>query len=253
MQLPRRPRSRPGLRACRGLSNWPGRRRRWDSLLRAGAPTRFRCRSCVGYSLCACGHFPELRSMVRLALEHGLVDRSSAESMLIGFIYHRAAQKDSGSPAAAPQTETRRLPMARSPASLHLKQRRSIIERPSFDRPAGRRVLAKPSSCFVRRCGQQALLFSTNRQTRFSIVQHPLDRKAVLTATDHRARQLGKLSQAIRQNASASTTETSSPSITGFTQTSASKPFFAIPIVPGKKAASKTPSGRLRRSAAPQN
>ena len=42
---------------------------------------------------------------------------------------------------------------------------------------------------------------------------------------------------------SASTTEPSSPSITGFTKPSVSKPSSAIPIVPGKKAAWKTPSG----------
>src|SRR5664279_4855689 len=42
---------------------------------------------------------------------------------------------------------------------------------------------------------------------------------------------------------SASTTEPSSPSITGFTKPSASKPSSAIPTVPGKKAAWKTPSG----------
>jgi len=42
---------------------------------------------------------------------------------------------------------------------------------------------------------------------------------------------------------SASTTELSSPSITGFTKHSASKPSSAIPIAPGKKAAWRTPSG----------
>src|SRR5664279_5629833 len=59
---------------------------------------------------------------------------------------------------------------------------------------------------------------------------------------------------------SASTTEPSSPSITGFTKPSASKPSSAILIVPGKKAALKTPSeyydahchAKLTSSSSPQ-
>ena len=48
------------------------------------------------------------------------------------------------------------------------------------------------------RCGQ-GLLVLHERKTRFSIVHHPVDRKAVLTARTI-ARQLGKLPKAISQN-----------------------------------------------------
>ena len=50
------------------------------------------------------------------------------------------------------------------------------------------------------RCGQ-GLLVLHERQTRFSIVQHPVDRKAVLTARTI-ARQLSKLPQAMRKTIS---------------------------------------------------
>ena len=75
-----------------------------------------------------------------------------------------------------------------------IKQRRSITERPAEVEGRGDRLLgSRLRRRFARR--GQGLLVLHERQTRFSIVQHPVDRKAVLTARTI-ARQLGKLPEA---------------------------------------------------------
>src|SRR5258705_7988237 len=192
-------------------------------------------RDCVGNSL-AMGHSPE-QIAGRLALEHGRVIIS--HESIYRFIYHRAAQKDYWHRLLPRRKRRRGHRPGRSPASL-IKQRRSISERPAEVEGRGTPGHWEADFMLFARCGQ-ALLVLHERQTRFSIVQHPLDRKAVLTARTI-ARQLGKLPQRYAKP-SASITETSSPSITGFTKPSASKPSSAIPIILGKKAEWKTPSG----------
>src|ERR1700731_896295 len=111
---------------------------------------------------------------------------------------------------------------------------------PPRSRAAQCRATGKPTSCcspdMVKGC-----LFCTNGKpasASFSIRSIekpflPLGPSLASSANFHR--------RCVKP--SASTTEPSSPSITGFTKPSVSRPSSAIPIVPGKKAASKTPSG----------
>ena len=80
-------------------------------------------------------------------------------------------------------------------AASFIKQRRR-----SRDRGRGPGPGHWESRLHVFRHGQ-GLLVLHERQTRFSIVQHPVDRKAVLTARTI-ARQLGKLPQAMRKTIS---------------------------------------------------
>jgi hypothetical protein len=128
---------------------------------------------------------------------------------------------------------------------------------PPRSKAAGRRAIGKPTSCcspdLAKRCW-----FSTNEKpasVSFSTrsiekLSSPPGLSLVNSANFHRR----------CAKPSASTTETSSPSITGFTKPSASRPSSAIPIAPGKKAAWKTPSGacdaqchaKLTSSSSPQ-
>ena len=111
---------------------------------------------------------------------------------------------------------------------------------PPRSKAAGRRAIGKPTSC----CSPDAdkgCWFSTSDKPAsawFNIRSiekqcSPLGPSPVNSANFHR--------RCVKP--SASTTETSSPSIIGFTKGSASKPSSVIPTVLGKKAAWKTPSG----------
>ena len=125
-----------------------------------------------------------------------------------------------------------------SPASF-IKQRRPITERPAEVEVARCRATGKPTSCcspdMARGC-----LFCMNDRPASTSTQRPVDRKAVRTASTI-ARHSANFHRRCAKP-SASTTEPSSPSITGFTRLSASKPSSAIPTVPGKRAVWKTPS-----------
>src|ERR1700716_1144617 len=186
---------------------WPGgyepvrahqlaeRRRRWDGRFKLARQTDLR--NCGGKSL-AMGHSPE-QIAGRLALEHGRVIIS--HESIYRFIYHRAAQKDHWHrllPRHKRRRGRRRHP-GRSPASF-IKQRRSITERPAEVEGRGTPGHWEADFMLFARCGQ-GLLVLHERQTRFSMVRHPVDRKAILTARTI-ARQLGKLPQAIRKTIS---------------------------------------------------
>jgi IS30 family transposase len=171
------------------------RRRRWDGRFKLARQTALR--NCVGKSL-AMGHSPE-QIAGRLALEHGRVIIS--HESIYRFIYHRTAQKDYWHrllPRHKLKRGRRRRPGG-SPASF-IKQRRAITERPA--EVEGRQVPGHWEADFMlfARYGQ-GLLVLHERQTRFSIVQHPPDRRAALTARTI-ARQLGKLPQAMRKTIS---------------------------------------------------
>ena len=211
------------------------RRRRWDGRFKLARQPDLR--DCVGKSL-AMGHSPE-QIAGRLALEHGRVIIS--HESIYRFIYHRAAQKDYWH-RLLPRRKRRRghrdaRTQPRQPhqttALDHRTPRRG--RRPRDAGPLGSRLHA------VRPMWPRGCWFSTNDKpasTSFSIrsiekLSSPPGPSLVNSANFHRR----------CAKPSASTTETSSPSITGFTKPSASKPSSAIPIAPGKRAAWKTPSG----------
>src|SRR5580693_1203856 len=210
----------------------PERRRRWDGRFKLARQPDLR--DCVGNSL-AMGHSPE-QIAGRLALEHGRVIIS--HESIYRFIYHRTAQKDYWH-RLLPRHKLRRGHRRRpggSPASF-IKQRLSITERPA--EVEGRKVSGHWEADFMlfARYGQ-GLLVLHERQTRFSTqsierLYSPLGPSLANSASFPRR----------CAKPSASTTEPSSPSITGFTKPSASKPSSAIHIVHGKKVVWKTPSG----------
>src|ERR1700738_256778 len=152
------------------------RRRRQDGRFKLARQADLR--DCVGKSL-GVGHSQE-QIAGRLALEHGRV-MISHES-LYRSIYHRTAQKDSWH-RLLPRHKLRRGRRRRpggSPASF-IKQRRPITERPA--EVEGREVPGhwEADLMLFGRYGQ-GLFVRHDEQTRFSMVLHPLDRKAVLTA-----------------------------------------------------------------------
>ena len=183
------------------------------------------------------GHSPE-QIAGRLALEHGRVIIS--HELIYRFIYHRTAQKDYWH-RLLPRHKLRRGRRRRpggSPASF-IKQRRSIAERPARSRAADVGHWEADFMLFARY--GQGLLVLHERQTRFSIVLHPLDRKAVLTARTI-ARQLGKLPQTLRKTISFDN-GTEFAEHHRLHNAIGVQTFFATPIAPGKKAAWKIPSG----------
>src|ERR1700694_5595514 len=211
------------------------RRRRWDGRFKLARQPDLR--NSVGKSL-AMGHSPE-QIAGRLARQHGRVIIS--HESIYRFIYHRAAQKELlAAPAAPPKTPEEGAAAARAaapPASSNNGARSPNA--PPRSKAAGRRAIGRPTSC----CSPDAARgcwFSTNDKPAsawFSIrsiekLSSPPGPSPANSANFHRR----------CAKPSASTTETSSPSTTGFTKPSASKPSSAIPIVPGKKAAWKTPS-----------
>src|SRR3977135_567626 len=211
------------------------RRRRWDGRFKLARQPDLR--NCVGKSL-AMGHSPE-QIAGRLALEHGRViishDQSLVSSItgrpkrITGIACCRATNEDEG----ADDTQD-----AAPPASSNNGARSPNA--PPRSKAAGRRAIGKPTSCCSPDVAK-GCWFSTNDKpasawfgTRsIEKLSSPPGPSLVNSVNFHRR----------YAKPSASITEMSSPSITGFTKPSASKLSSAIPIVPGKKAAWKTPSG----------
>ena len=162
------------------------------------------------------------------------------------FIYHRTAQKDYWH-QLLPRHKLRRGRRGRrggSPASF-IKQRRPITERPA--EVEDRKVPGHWEADFMlfARYGQGVLVLH-ERQTRFSIVQHPVDRKAVLTAstiTD----QLGHLPQAMRKTISFDN-GTEFAEHHRLHETLGVDTFFCDPHSPWQKGGVENSIGRLRRS-----
>jgi len=92
----------------------------------------------------------------------------------------------------------------------------------------------------------QGLLVLHERQTRFSIVLHPLDRKAVPTARTI-ARQLGKLPQAMRKTISFDN-GTEFAEHHRLHDALGAETFFCDPHSPWQKGGVENSIGRLRRS-----
>ena len=215
------------------------RRRRWDGRFKLARQPDLR--DCVGKSL-AMGHSPE-QIAGRLALEHGRVIIS--HELIYRFIYHRAAQKDYWH-RLLPRRKRRRGRPSRTAAP------------PASSNNGARSPNAPPRSKAARtpghweadfmlfaRCGQ-GLLVLHERQTRFSMVQHPVDRKAVLTARTI-ARQLGKLPQAIRKTISFDNGNEFAEHHR-LHKTLSVQTFFCDPHSPWQKGGVENSIGRLRRS-----
>lgn len=215
------------------------RRRRWDGRFKLARQPDLR--NDVGKSL-AMGHSPE-QIAGRLAREHGRVIIS--HESIYRFIYHRTAQKDYWHrllPRHKLKRGYRRRPGG-SPASF-IKQRRPISERPAV--VEGRQEPGHWEADFMlfSRYGQ-GLLVLHERQTRFTIVQHLVDRKAPLTARTI-ARQLRKLPQAIRKtisfdNGTEFAEHHTLHKILGV------QTFFCDPHSPWQKGGVENTIGRLRR------
>jgi IS30 family transposase len=214
------------------------RRRRWDCRFKLARQTDLRNR--VGRSL-AMGHSPE-QIAGRLALEHGRVIIS--HESIYRFIYHRAAQKDCWHRLLPRRKRRRGHRSRRSPASL-IRQRRSITERPAEVDGRGAPGHWEADFMLFARCGQ-GLLVLHERQTRFSMVQHPVDRKAVPTARTI-ARQLGKLPQAMRKTISFDNGNEFAEHHR-LHKTIGVQTFFCDPHSPWQKGGVENSIGRLRRS-----
>ena len=241
--------SRELRRNSRPTKVWPGgyepvraqqlaeRRRQWDGRFKLARQTDLR--NSVGKSL-AMGHSPE-QIAGRLARQHGRVIIS--HESIYRFIYHRAAQKDSWY-RLLPRHKRARGRQRRISASL-IKQRRSITERPA--EAQGRDVAGHWEADFMlfARCGQ-GLLVLPERQTRFSMVRQPVDRKAVRTARTI-ARQLDKLPQAMRKTISFDNGNEFAEHHR-LHKALGVQTFFCDPHSPWQKGGVENSIGRLRRS-----
>jgi IS30 family transposase len=213
------------------------RRRQWDGRFKLARQADLR--NSVGKSL-AMGHSPE-QIAGRLARQHGRVIIS--HESIYRFIYHRAAQKDSWY-RLLPRHKRARGRQRRSSASV-IKQRCSIAERPA--EVEGREAPGHWEADFMlfARPGQ-GLLVLHERQTRFSMVRQPVDRKAVRTARTI-ARQLDKLPRAMRKTISFDNGNEFAEhhrlhKILGV------ETFFCDPHSPWQKGGVENSIGRLRRS-----
>jgi IS30 family transposase len=230
---------------------WPGgyeparaqqlaeRRRRWDCRFKLARQPGLRNR--VRKSL-AMGHSPE-QIAGRLARKHGRVIIS--HESIYRFIYHRTAQGDYWYRLLPHHKKIRgRRRLGGSSGSL-IKQRRAITERPAEveDRKAPGHweadfmMFSQPG---------QGLLVLHERQTRFSMVHRPVDRKAIPTAQNI-IRQLLKLPHAMRQTISFDNGNEFAEhhrlhKILGV------QTFFCDPHSPWQKGGVENSIGRLRRS-----
>ena len=243
--------SRELNRNSRPTKVWPGgyqpvraqqlaeRRRRWDCRFKLARQPGLRNR--VRKSL-AMGHSPE-QIAGRLARKHGRVIIS--HESIYRFIYHRTAQKDYWYRLLPRHKKIRgRRRLGGSSGSL-IKQRRSITERPP--EVEGRKTPGHWEADFMMfsRSGQ-GLLVLHERQTRFSMVLRPADRKAIPTAQNI-ARQLGKLPQAMRRTISFDNGNEFAEHHRLHKMLSV-QTFFCDPHSPWQKGGVENSIGRLRRS-----
>ena len=216
------------------------RRRRWDCRFKLARQPDLR--SHVSKSL-AMGHSPE-QIAGRLARQHGRVIIS--HESIYRFIYHRTAQKDYWH-RWLPRHKLRRgrrRQRGGSPASF-IKQRRPLTERPA--EVQGREVAGHWEADFMlfARYGQ-GLLVLHERQTRFNVVQQPVDRKAVRTARTI-GRRLGKLPRAMRKTLTFDN-GTEFAEHHRLHKTLGVQTFFCDPHSPWQKGGVENSIGRLRRS-----
>jgi IS30 family transposase len=214
------------------------RRRRWDCRFKLARQPDLRNR--VGKSL-AMGHSPE-QIAGRLALEHGRVIIS--HESIYRFIYHRTAQKDYWYRLLPRHKKIRGRRRPGGSSGSLIKQRRPITERPA--EAEGREAPGHWEADFMMfsRNGQGVLVLH-ERQTRFSMVHRPVDRKAVPTARTI-ADQLGKLPQAMRRTISFDNGNEFAEHHR-LHKTLGVQTFFCDPHSPWQKGGVENSIGRLRR------
>jgi IS30 family transposase len=171
------------------------RRRRWDCRFKLARQPDLRDR--IGKDL-AMGHSPE-QIAGRLALEHGgsLISHES----IYRFIYHRSAQKDYWH-RLLPRRKLKRGRPGRQggSAASFIKLRRPIHERPAEVQTRKTPGHWEADFMLFSKYGQNLLVLH-ERQTRFTIVDHPADRKAAITAAAI-TESLARLPQAMRKTIS---------------------------------------------------
>jgi len=216
------------------------RRRRWDCRFKLARQPDLRAR--VGKDL-AMGHSPE-QIAGRLALEHGRA-LISPES-IYRYIYHRSAQKDYWH-RLLPRRKLKRGRPGRQggSAASFIKLRRPISERPI--EVESRRTHGHWEADFMlfSKYGQNLLVLH-ERQTRFTIVDHPADRKACLTA-ETITQNLALLPKAMRKTISFD----NGTEFAEHYRLHASlgvQTFFCDPHSPWQKGGIENTIGRLRRS-----
>lgn len=241
--------SRELRRNARPTKVWPGgyepvraqqlaeRRRRWDCRFKLARQQDLRDH--VGKRL-AMGHSPE-QIAGRLARDHGRVIIS--HESIYRFIYHRTAQKDDWH-RLLPRRKKTRGRRGRSRGSF-IKQRRSIAERPAEVETRATPGHWEADFMLFAKSGQ-GLLVLHERQTRFTIVHRPLDRKAVPTAKAI-ARQLGKLPKAMRKSISFDNAGEFADHHS-LIKTIGLQTFFCDPHSPWQKGGVENAIGRMRRS-----
>ena len=216
------------------------RRRRWDCRFKLARQPDLRAR--VGKDL-AMGHSPE-QIAGRLALEHGrpLISHES----IYRYIYHRSAQKDYWH-RLLPRRKLKRGRPGRQggSAASFIKLRRPISQRPA--EVGSRRTPGHWEADFMlfSKYGQNLLVLH-ERQTRFTIVDHPVDRKAILTAATI-AQNLARLPRAMLKTISFDN-GTEFAEHHRLHAALGVQTFFCDPHSPWQKGGVENAIGRLRRS-----
>ena len=230
---PGQPRSGRGATSLSGPSNWPNA----DAGGMAASSWRA-SRTCgTAWAIALRWDIPPSRSLAdwrwNMVASSSATSQSIVSSIIVqlrriaGIVCCRAANEDEGTvqDATPPASSNNG---ARSPNA------------PPRSKAAGRRAIGKPTSCCSPDAARDCWFSTNDKPASASFSTRSIEKPSsppgpspVNSVNFHRR----------YAKPSASTTETSSPSITGFTKPSASKPSSAIPIVPGKKAAWKTPSG----------
>jgi len=212
------------------------RRRRWDDRFKLARQPDLRRLVENGLAM---GCSPE-QIAGRLTLEHGHT-RISHES-IYRYVYHRSAQKDYLH-RLLPRRKSRRGRRGRGGGSSIklIKHRLPISERPATAADRTQPGHWEADYMLFAKYGQNVLVLH-ERHTRFTIIDKPANRKAVLTAS-RISRKLKPLPNTLRQSISFDNGP-SSPSTIACEKPdpSASPPSSAILTAPGKRAASKTPS-----------
>jgi len=215
------------------------RRRRWDGRFKLARQPDLQ--NLVKDRL-AMGHSPE-QIAGRLALEHGHTVIS--HESIYRFAYHRSAQKDYWH-RFLPYRKSRRGRLHRggsSPASA-IKFRRSIDERnvEVLDRSTPGHWEA--DFMLFAKYGQ-GLLVTHERQSRYTILDHPADRKAERTA-EHLAKLLASIPPSLRKTLTVDN-GTEFALHYRLTEQLALQTYFCDPHSPWQKGGIENAIGRLRR------
>jgi IS30 family transposase len=238
-------------RNSKRTKSWPGgykpsrahglamRRRRWDARFKLVRQPDLRKR--VGEDL-AMGHSPE-QIAGRLALENGHTV-ISPES-IYRYIYHRTAQKDHWHRLLPRAKHKRGRPGRKGgSASSFIKSRRSITQRPSEAEDRNQAGHWEADYMLFAKYGQNLLVLH-ERQTRFTIISHTADRKAILTAKTI-AQKLFRLPASLRRTISFDN-GTEFAEHHRLHKTLGVETFFCDPHSPWQKGGVENAIGRLRR------